>query len=595
MYPLKSTLCLLALFSPLSLSVQVQAQVTPANDGTGTIVEQRTGNITGGQTTGTNLFHSFQQFDVISGQTANFVPDAGITNILGRVGGNAPSVVNGTIQVTGNANLYLMNPAGLIFGQGAVLNVPGSFVGTTANAIGFGDGKWFNAVGTNTYEALTGNPTGFAFTTAQPGSIFNAAKLEGVNPSPDAATPGNRIGGLTLVGGAVVSTGEIKVPGGNVNIATVPGGKFVRISQTGNVLSLELPLQDLNAAQKQAINPTSLTPSSLPVLLTDRPPNEAAGVVVANGVVKLLGLDAAIAAGDIVSKGIDTSTLQSLRGGDVRLIAQNSILTGAISSGSLINTDSLNKLDIRLNKLTRGGDVSLSTQTGDIIVNSIDTSTGNFGIGGRGGDVSANSAKLFRVTGITKGTVVLNETPKDQNGKELTTNNIASIYTSGNKNSTNPEVFDETIGAGKISISYRGNGFAVGGKSEINPTDPSKISVILTIPFIIFPEGVSGAVGAIIARNSNGNFRVVFKDGGFVGSNPGITDGFKITQLPPQPPQPPQPPDQTTKKSKEFCDRESSTTITTNIPAGTRSASSNSASPCQPVAQGNRILKILDK
>jgi filamentous hemagglutinin family protein len=593
---------LLPILALQGLQLPVQAQVVEAIDGTNTAVAPN-GDITRGTPIGANLFHSFQQFDVKAGETANFKPDAGITNILGRVVGNAPSVINGTVQVTGNANLYLMNPAGLIFGQGAVLNVPGSFVGTTANAIGFGSDKWFNAVGANTYSDLTGNPTGFAFTTAQPGSIFNAANLQGIDPEPGSLAPGNRIGGLTLVGGTVVITGEIKIPGGNINIATVPGGKFIRLSQAGSLLSLDLPIQDLSAVQKGAINPTSLTPASLPVLLTNRPANEAAGVVVENGIVKLTGSNTVIAAGDIVSRDIDSSTSQALRGGDITLNAQTSIVSGDIVSSSLTETVGLADL-VRLNKTTRGGDVSLSTQTDGIIVNSIDTSTGNFGIGGRGGNFSADSAKLFRVTGITKGTVVLNETPKDQNGKELTTNNVVSIYTSGNRNGTDPETFDDTIGAGKINITHRGNGFVVGGKSEINPTAASQISVTLTLPFITFPEGASGAVGAIIARNSNGNLRVVLKDGVFVGSNPGITDGFKITQLPPPPTPPPTLPpnlDQSAKKSKELCDRhESSTTIAANILVETRSASPDllvipPLDPCHPLIKGDRILKILDK
>jgi filamentous hemagglutinin family protein len=413
MGPIQSVLYLCSALYLSVLPLRVQAQVLGAADGTGTAVAPN-GDITGGQPAGANLFHSFQQFDVRAAETANFVQPAGIENILGRVVSGNPSVINGTIQVTGNANLYLMNPAGLIFGQSAVVNVPGSFVGTTANAIGFGVDKWFNAVGANTYSELTVNPTGFAFTTAKPGSIFNAANLEGIDAEPGSTDPGNRIGGLTLVGGTVVSTGEIKIPGGNVNIATVPGEKFVRISQTGNVLSLELPLQDLNAAQKQAINPTLLTPIALPELLANRPTNEAAGVVVVNGAVKLLGLDSAIAAGDIVSQGIDTSTSQNLRGGDVRLNAQTNISTGDIVSASFTNTGGLADVE-RLDKKTRGGDVSLLTQIGDIVVNSVDTSTGNIGIGGRGGNFTANSAKLFRVTGLTKGNVVLNETPKDQN------------------------------------------------------------------------------------------------------------------------------------------------------------------------------------
>jgi filamentous hemagglutinin family protein len=93
------------------------AQIVPAADGTNTLVNT-TGNqldITGGQTSssGANLFHSFSQFDLNAGQTANFQSNATIQNILGRVVSGNASNINGLIQVSGSqANLYLMNPAG---------------------------------------------------------------------------------------------------------------------------------------------------------------------------------------------------------------------------------------------------------------------------------------------------------------------------------------------------------------------------------------------------------------------------------------------------------------------------------------------------
>jgi large exoprotein involved in heme utilization and adhesion len=84
------------------------------------------------------------------------------------VTGGEASVINGLLQVTGsNANLYLMNPAGIVFGANARLDVAGSFTATTANGIGFGD-RWFNAVGANNYATLIGNPSSFAFTMTQP-------------------------------------------------------------------------------------------------------------------------------------------------------------------------------------------------------------------------------------------------------------------------------------------------------------------------------------------------------------------------------------------------------------------------------------------
>ena len=95
--------------------------LTPAADGTNTVVTPN-GNrydISGGSLSpeGANLFHSFTEFGLSEGQTANFLSNPNIQNILGRITGGNPSLINGLIQVTGgNSNLFLMNPAGIIFG-----------------------------------------------------------------------------------------------------------------------------------------------------------------------------------------------------------------------------------------------------------------------------------------------------------------------------------------------------------------------------------------------------------------------------------------------------------------------------------------------
>ncbi|MDY7013379.1 MAG: CHAT domain-containing protein, partial [Cyanobacteriota bacterium] len=178
---------------------------------------------------GANLFHSFQQFNLDSGQIANFLSSPNIANILSRVTGGDPSIINGLIQVSGgNSNLYLMNPAGLIFGSGATLNVPADFMATTATGIGFENGTWFNAYGDNNYQNLVGQPTQFAFDLAQPGSIINAGDLQVASHD------------LILLGGTAINTGTLSSPSGNITIATVPGTSLVKISQPGNLLSLEI-------------------------------------------------------------------------------------------------------------------------------------------------------------------------------------------------------------------------------------------------------------------------------------------------------------------------------------------------------------------
>ncbi|MEA5623666.1 filamentous hemagglutinin N-terminal domain-containing protein [Nostoc sp. UHCC 0251] len=123
------------------------AQITP-DPSVGTQVERiddTTLDITGGTTVGnTNLFHSFRNFSITSEEVVNFQNASTINNILVRVTGINPSDIQGTLQTQGNANFFLMNPNGIIFGGNAALNIGGSFIGTTASAIQFPGGGEFS-------------------------------------------------------------------------------------------------------------------------------------------------------------------------------------------------------------------------------------------------------------------------------------------------------------------------------------------------------------------------------------------------------------------------------------------------------------------
>ncbi len=100
--------------------------------------------IRGGVRSGTNLFHSFLELNVSSGRSLYF-SDPGVNNILTRVTGTNPSNINGRLGVSGNANLFLINPNGIIFGAGSSLDIQGSFTATTAAGIKFADGSEFSA------------------------------------------------------------------------------------------------------------------------------------------------------------------------------------------------------------------------------------------------------------------------------------------------------------------------------------------------------------------------------------------------------------------------------------------------------------------
>ncbi len=242
---------------PQSQIAEAGPIIIPASDGTGTTVitpAPGTGSptrydITGGTPSrdGANVFHSFTQFGLNSGETANFISNPTIKNILGRVVGGDASLINGLIQVSGgNSNLLLMNPAGIIFGTNARLDVSGSFLATTASGIGF-DSGWFNGTGANDYSALVGAPNAFAFG-AQPGSIVNAGNL--------AVGTGQN---LTLLGGTVISTGQLSAPGGQITVAAVPGENLVRFRQNGLLLSLEVsPAGGVSGSEALPFSPLTL-------------------------------------------------------------------------------------------------------------------------------------------------------------------------------------------------------------------------------------------------------------------------------------------------------------------------------------------------
>ncbi|MBD1923601.1 CHAT domain-containing protein [Microcoleus sp. FACHB-831] len=274
----------------------VQAQtIVPAADGTNTIVTP-SGNsidISGGQSSGdgANLFHSFTKFGLDSGQVANFLSNPAIRNILGRINGGDASIINGLIQVSnGTSNLFLINPSGIVFGNNASLNVPASFSASTATGIGFGNNNWFSATGSNNYAALAGTPNTFAFNASQPGAIINAAPL--------AVGSG---GNLSLVGGTVVSTGQLSAPGGKVTVATVPGLTLVRLTPAGSLLGVEI--QPLTTDSSQPNNST-LPIASLPSLLTGGNASSATQITKNNdGSLQLSGSGIAIQTGDVVVAG----------------------------------------------------------------------------------------------------------------------------------------------------------------------------------------------------------------------------------------------------------------------------------------------------
>ncbi len=200
---------------------QVTTAITPDGSlGTNMQVNGTQHDITGGTRPddGPNLFHSFGQFSVGSGNTANFLNDSGLptNNILSRVTGGDPSQIYGTIQTTdfGQASLYLMNPAGVIFGPTASLDIGGSFHVTTADYLQFGEQEVFQADLAKDSVLSIASPGAFGFLNENPvGITISKSTLE----VPLKATN-------SFVGGDIsISGGTVGAASGTVNLISVDG------------------------------------------------------------------------------------------------------------------------------------------------------------------------------------------------------------------------------------------------------------------------------------------------------------------------------------------------------------------------------------
>jgi filamentous hemagglutinin family protein len=203
--------------------------------------------IDGGARRGANLFHSFREFNVGEGRGAYFINPNGIENILSRVTGTNPSNILGKLGVLGNANLFLINPNGIVFGQNASLDVKGSFVATTADAVQFGDRGFFSATDPNSPPLLTVKPSAFLFnqTARERGSIENnSIAPAGLDPLGQEVL-GLRVPdgqSLLLLGGNVnMNGGRLYTYGGRVELGGISGEGTVKLNAQGNNLSLSFP------------------------------------------------------------------------------------------------------------------------------------------------------------------------------------------------------------------------------------------------------------------------------------------------------------------------------------------------------------------
>jgi filamentous hemagglutinin family protein len=364
-----------------------------------------TAEITGGETRGDNLFHSFQDFSVPTGNEASFLNANDISNIFSRVTGGDISNIDGLISANGSANLFLINPAGIVFGEGASLDIGGSFYGSSASSILFEDGE-FSAADLDNPPLLTINaPIGLGFRD-QPGDIVNRSDVSGNNAL--AVSPGETI---ALIGGNVTFDGGIVfAPGGNVRLGGLTESGIIGLTEDNN----------LSFPDAIARGNVSLTNSSTVVVspLVDDTAQGQAGNIELN------------TASLTVNNGseLEASGGAQVRGGNVTINATEDV---SFANGSSVFVYG-----------TEGGSIKLDAKSLSITARS-NFSNGIFIDSGfaeaQSGDININATDNVSVDG---------------QGSE-------SITAIGNS------VFDNAIGnAGKINISARNISFNNGGQIQ---------------------------------------------------------------------------------------------------------------------------------
>ncbi|MEH2408501.1 S-layer family protein [Nostoc sp.] len=372
--------------------------------------------IDGGAIRGANLFHSFQEFNVGELQRVYFANPTGISNILTRVTGSNISNILGTLGVNGSANLFFLNPNGILFGKNARLDVADSFVASTANSYTFGNGLQFSATNPQSPSALlTVNPSALFFNQIAAATIQNnSVAPAGLNQSGFDAF-GLRVAdgqSLLLVGGNIsMDGGRLNAFGGRVELGGLAAPGNVNLLFNGDNISLKFPQN---------------------VTRTDVSLNNQAGVFVTgagSGNIAVNARNLEILGGSLLSAGIGQGlgTPESVAGditlkatGEIKIAGSGSEIRNLVRLGSKGNGGNI-IIDSGDFSLQDGAQLAASTsgvgKAGNVTVgakNAFDLANGNIlstveaGGVGKGGNIDINAATLSLTDGaqlltITRG------------------------------------------------------------------------------------------------------------------------------------------------------------------------------------------------
>lgn len=338
--------------------------------------------IDGGTASGSNLFHSFEQFNLPTGGTALFNNSLEIQNIFTRMTGGGSSTIDGLIQANGIANLFLLNPNGIIFGPNATLNLGGSFVASTANGFTFADGSMFTATGGETPTPLLSVtvPVGLQY-----GSNSRGIEVQGANLTVE---PGQTLG---LAGSQVaIASGELRAPGGLVALNAVGSGGTTALNWENGPVRLQ---QTPTGETPHPRGDISVNNSILSVISND------------GGDISLQGRNIQLSGGSRIIAGI-----QTVQGGPN---AQGGEITLDATGGITLTEQSAIGNQVGFNATGNGGNVTVRGQSLFLSEGSQLSAVVKNG-GGNAGQVVIQVAEGLTLTGLQTGIFSLVELGVDR-------------------------------------------------------------------------------------------------------------------------------------------------------------------------------------
>lgn len=303
-----------------------------------------------GKQVGTNLFHSFDQFSLQADESATFSGASQIQNIIARVTGGNPSSIDGTLRSTiPEAELYLINPYGILFGKNAKLDLQGGFHATTADELRFADGMTFNARTPQSSDLLSVAPIqAFGFLTDTPATIQLQDSRLNVLDGHTISLIGGELHlqgdilkdeqGEPVVNGAMTFlqfptyayTTELKTPSGRINLASVASrGEVIPTDNDLRITSTQLGNITLNHAEAKTsgLGSGNIFIRGADLTLQDgRVSNIVEGQQ--DGGVVDIQVNNFLAAGSLTTAGVLAETKGAGRGSDIRITANNLELRG---------------------------------------------------------------------------------------------------------------------------------------------------------------------------------------------------------------------------------------------------------------------------